>query len=95
MVSPQASMLVLTPVSPHTLFSRSIVLEADCQVELEILPHPSRQDAVGFVGFDGNQIMDLEPGDRVQIRRSDLTTDIIKYNHLNFIETLRKKMGDR
>ena len=94
-VSPQASMMVLTPVSPHTLFSRSIVLEADCQVELEILKHPSRKDVVGFVGFDGNQIMDLEPGDRICIRRSQLTTDIIKYNHLNFIETLRKKMGDR
>lgn len=94
-VSPQASLMVLTPVSPHTLFSRSIVLEADNQVELEILRHPSRKDALGCVGFDGNQVMSLEPGDRIQIRRSQLTTDIIKYNHLSFIETLRKKMGDR
>lgn len=94
-VSPQASLMVLTPVSPHTLFSRSIVLEADSRIELEILPHPSRQDVVGFVGLDGNQVMNLEPGDRIQICRSQLTTDIIKYNQLNFIETLRKKMGDR
>lgn len=94
-VSPQASMMVLTPVSPHTLFSRSIVLEGDCQIELEILPHPSRQDVVGYVGLDGNQVMTLEPGDRIQIRRSELTTDIIKYNDLSFIETLRMKMGDR
>ena len=94
-VSPQASLMVLTPVSPHTLFSRSIVLEADSRIELEILSHPSRKDTLGFVGFDGNQVMSLEPGDRIQIRRSELTTDIIKYNHLSFIETLRKKMGDR
>lgn len=94
-VSPQASLMVLTPVSPHTLFSRSVVLEADSEIELEILSHPSRKDASGFVGFDGNQIMDLEPGDRIHIQRSQLTTDIIKYNHLSFIETLRKKMGDR
>ena len=94
-VSPQASMMVLTPVSPHPLFSRSIVLEGDCQIELEILPHPSRQDVVGYVGLDGNQVMTLEPGDRIQIRRSELTTDIIKYNDLSFIETLRMKMGDR
>ena len=79
-VSPQASMMVLTPVSPHTLFSRSIVLEGDSHVELELLKHPSRQDAVGYVGFDGNQIMNLEPGDRIRICRSELTTDIIKYN---------------
>ena len=94
-VSPQASLMVLTPVSPHTLFSRSIVLESDCRIELEILRHPSRQDVVGFVGFDGNQVMNLQPGDRVCIRKSELTTDIVIYNHQSFIETLRKKMGDR
>ncbi len=94
-VNPQASLLVLTPVSPHTLFSRSIVLEADSYVELEILPHPSRKDAMGCVSFDGNQAMYLEPGDRICISKSELTTDIIKYNQLSFLETLRKKMGDR
>ena len=95
LVSPQAALLVLTPVSPHTLFSRSIVLEADSYVELEILSHPSRKDVTGCVGFDGNQAMCLEPGDRICICRSELTTDIIKYNQLSFLETLRKKMGDR
>jgi len=94
-VNPQAALLVLTPVSPHTLFSRSIVLEADSYVELEILSHPSRKDVTGCVGFDGNQAMCLEPGDRICICKSELTTDIIKYNQLSFLETLRKKMGDR
>ena len=94
-VNPQASLLVLTPVSPHTLFSRSIVLEADSLVELEILSHPSRKDGECIVGFDGNQVMLLEPGDRVSISKSSLTTNIIKYNQLSFLETLRKKMGDR
>jgi len=94
-VNPQASLMVLTPVSPHTLFSRSIVLESDSCVELEILPHPSRTDATACVGFDGNQAMYLQSGDRIFIRKSELTTNIVIYNHLSFIETLRKKMGDR
>lgn len=94
-VNPQASLMVLTPVSPHTLISRSIVLESRSVVELEIMDHPSRRDASGCVGFDGNEVMSLQAGDRIRVCRSDRTTSIIRYNKLSFIETLRKKMGDR
>lgn len=93
-VNPEASLLVLTPVSPHTLISRSIVLGPDSTVELEILEHPSRKDARGCVSFDGNEAMFLETGDRIRIRRSRLTTNIITLNKQSFLEALRKKMGD-
>ena len=94
-VNPQASLLVLTPVSPHTLISRSIVLESRSVVELEILRHPSRQGTESCVSFDGDVIMSLQPKDRVRICRSEQTTRIIKLNKLSFLETLRRKMGDR
>lgn len=94
-VNPEASLLVLTPVSPHTLISRSIVLGPESIVELEILDHPSREDARGCVSFDGNDVMSLQTWDRIRIRRSRLTTDMITLNKQSFLETLRKKMGDR
>lgn len=94
-VQPQASLLVLTPVSPHTLISRSIVLESRSVVELEALEHPSRKNVVGCVSFDGNEVLELKPGDRVRVCKSGRTTSIIKYNQLSFLEALRKKMGDR
>ncbi len=94
-VNPRASLLVLTPVSPHTLISRSIVLESCSVVELVIMEHPSREGAEGCVSFDGNEIMTLKPGDRVRICKSDKTTGIVKFNKLSFVETLRKKMGNR
>lgn len=94
-VNPQASLMVLTPVSPHTLISRSIVLESRSVVELEIMEHPSRKNVTGCVGFDGNEVMSLKPGDRIRICRSERTTSIIKYNKMSFLEALRKKMGDR
>lgn len=94
-VHPQARLLVLTPVSPHTLISRSIVLESRAIIELEIMEHPSRRDVTGCISFDGNEAMYLMPGDRIRICKSDRTTGIIKYNQMSFLETLRKKMGDR
>lgn len=93
-VNPEASLFVLTPVSPHSLISRSIVLGPESVVELEILDHPSRKDVRGCVSFDGNEAMFLETGDRIRIRRSRLTTRIITLNRQSFLEALRNKMGD-
>ena len=92
-VHPQASLLVLTPVSPHTLISRSIVLESSSVVELEIIPHPSRRNADSLVSLDGNEAMSLQPGYHIRICKSQETTSIIKYNKLSFLEALRMKMG--
>jgi NAD+ kinase len=94
-VNPEAALLVLTPVSPHSLISRSIVLGPESSVELEILEHPSRQDAQGCISFDGDEIMELQPGDRIFICRSQQTTGIITCSKESFLETLRMKMGDR
>lgn len=94
-VNPQASLIVLTPVSPHTLMSRSVVLGSDSVVELEIIDHPTRRGTEGCVSFDGNEVMVLHPSDRVRISRSDRTTSIIRFNKGSFLEILRKKMGDR
>jgi len=93
-VNPCASLIVLTPVSPHTLISRSIVLESRSVLELRILRHPSRRDVEGCIGFDGNEIMSLQPEDRIRICRSERVTNIIRYSNVSFLETLRKKMGD-
>lgn len=92
-VHPQASLLVLTPVSPHTLISRSIVLESDSVVELEIMEHPSRKNVSSLVSLDGNEVMSLQPGDHIRICKSQETTSLIKYNKLSFLEALRMKMG--
>ncbi len=94
-VNPRASLIVLTPVSPHTLISRSIVLESRSAVELEMMEHPSRKNALGLAAFDGNEVAELLPGDRIRICRAEETVRLIKYNKQSFLEALRKKMGDR
>ncbi len=92
-VHPTASLLVLTPVSPHTLISRSIVLESDSVVELVMVEHPSRRNIDSLVSLDGNEAMSLRPGDRIRICRSQETIRLVKYNKLSFLEALRMKMG--
>ena len=41
-VSPEASLLLMTPVAPHTLNTRSIILPDDAEITVEMLPGHSR-----------------------------------------------------
>ncbi len=94
-VDPLASLKVLTPVSPHTLILRSIVLGADSVVEMEVIEHPNRRGVNGSVTFDGSPGMSLQAGDRIFIRRANRTTRIVRFSNASFLETLRAKMADR
>lgn len=65
-LSPSLQALLVTPVSPHMLFDRSLVLDPDAWVEVEVL---AERPAVLVV--DGAQVAVLEPGARVTCRAAD------------------------
>jgi NAD+ kinase len=90
-VEPSAKMILITPISPHTLNSRSMVLSADTKISVVIKEgrDGSNQEAVAY--FDGSGRIDLNTGDRLEIERTDKTTEIIKLNRVSFLEVLGKK----
>lgn len=86
---PGASMIVMTPICPHSLHNRSIVLSGDAQVEIELC-RGSGQSAV----FDGDMVIDLIPEDRILISKADTVVRMLKLSKISFFQTLRKKMSD-
>ena len=92
-VEPMASILVLTPICPHTLNQRSVVLSAQDVVEIEIPAGREGQVQYGVVNFDG-QTVKVETGDCIRIKKSAQTTDFIKLSNAGFLETLHKKMSE-
>lgn len=94
-VEPNAKLILLTPVCPHTLNTRSIILSADDIVEIEILP--SKGDKPVLVGayFDGRNDINLVHGDKIKVMKSDTVTKICKISHVGFLELLQKKMSER
>ena len=92
-VEPQAAMLLITPICPHTLNSRTIVLSKDDYIEVEIGPARNEELEKAEVVFDGYRKVLLQTGDRVCIRNSESRTRIIKINERSFLEILRRKMG--
>lgn len=93
-VSPNANLILVTPVSPHSLTSKSVVLSAEDEIEVEIVPKRKSQKEEAFATFDGQGYERLQPGDRIQIRRSPKTTKLVKIYPTSFYEVLRTKMGE-
>ena len=92
-VSPEASLILLSPIAAHTLNSRSIILPDDAEITIEILPRHSGMDDGSEANFDGDTSIRLACGDRVVIRKAVKRTKLIKINEISFLEVLRKKMS--
>lgn len=93
-VEPKAQLILVTPICPHTLNTRSIVLSPGDRVELQI--GAGREDSVQQVevNFDGSHKLTLYTGDKVEIEKAVMTTDIVKLNRVSFLEVLHKKMSE-
>jgi NAD+ kinase len=87
-VSPRLSAMVLTPVSPHLLFDRSLVLEPDEVVRL-VLDGPVRAALV----VDGSAVVPLGPGDAVSCRGGEHPARLVTFRPRDFHAILRAKFG--
>lgn len=94
LVEPGAKLIMLTPICPHSLNQRSIILSAEDVIEIEI-PHgrEGRPQSVE-ANFDGSHKIALSTADRIRIVQSEKTTEFIQLNHVSFLEVLHKKMRE-
>ena len=92
-VSPTASMLVLTPICPHTLNSRSIVFSGEDKICLRIGEGRRLGPDEASVTFDGDTCVPVKTGDYVEIQKSTEVTRILKINQVSFLEVLRNKLN--
>lgn len=94
LIEPEAELIMLTPICPHTLNQRSIILSAGDTVEIEI-PR-GREGSIQTVeaSFDGSHVIPLETGDRIRIVQSEKRAEFIRLNRVSFLEVLHRKMAE-
>lgn len=92
-VKPSANLTVLTPICPHTLNTRSIVLEGEDIIEIDVNQRRKYHNDKRGVYFDGDRSTELMDGDKIFIKKSDISTKIIKLSSESFLEILGKKMS--
>lgn len=91
---PSSQLMIMTPICPHTLNTRSIVLSANDTIEVRIDCGRSGSTQEAEINFDGGLTQRLTTGDRVLVRRSEQTTKLIHISKVSFLETLHKKMSE-
>lgn len=87
-VSPRHRALIVTPVSPHSLFDRSLVLGPDERVRLEVL-----EGRPATMVLDGRELGLLEPGDAISCRAGAHAARFVTFGQRDFHQTLRAKFG--
>ena len=91
-VEPGAELIVITPINPHSLNGKSIIISADDEVIIEIGAGRRKEVEKAQVPFDGRESVALQSGDRIKISKSENVVEIINISNISFLKTLRKKM---
>lgn len=91
-IDPKAQLLLLTPINSHTLTQRSIVIDPNDEIIIEVENWRGKQTDIVEVSNDGDHGCWLCAGERIQIRRAKESTKILKLSKASFLEILRKKM---
>ena len=87
-VHPAVDALLLTPIAPHTLTHRPVVIPASSEVHVR----PIIDGSEVFVTFDGQTGFPLQAGDLVSIRRAPRPLRIVKSATRTYFEILREKL---
>ena len=91
-LSPQMRCILMTPVCPHSLFSRSVVFDEEAQLSVSV-KIPDGCSCVLTV--DGEENIDIHEADSVIIRRSDLNLRLLSLKKRNFYKKLNEKLKER
>jgi NAD+ kinase len=87
-VFPTAEVIALTPICPHTLSNRSLILPLTATISVRIInPKPAT-----ILSADGQVVTELAAGDQITIRRSRRTVRLMHLKGSSFCETLRCKL---
>jgi NAD+ kinase len=93
-VHPGVDALVLTPIAPHTLTNRPVVIPGSASIEVR--PHIQGGDEI-YVTYDGQSGYPLQKGDVIRVRKSDRLLRLVKAPARSYFELLREKLkwGER
>ncbi len=87
-VSPKAKAITLSPISPHTLTMRPLVLSSDQQITVEVSSHYSSVQ----VNCDGQRVNYYKPPFSIKVFKSEYPLKLVHSKSTNYFEILRQKL---
>jgi NAD+ kinase len=87
-LAPESGAFVITPICPHVLTNRSIIVDENAVIEIEVteLEYPV------FLTVDGREPLRIEAGTRVEIRKSSRVLPLASLPGVSFFGVVRQKL---
>ena len=90
---PDSNMIILTPICPHTLANRSLILSRHDNIEVKIGKSRIANEENRRISFDGDGIFKIISGDIISISESEKTTKIAKLDEGSFLQAVKDKLN--
>lgn len=87
-LAPESGAFVITPICPHVLTNRSIIVDESATIEIEVT---EREHPV-FLTVDGREPLHIESGSVVAIRKSSRSLPLASLPHVSFFGVVRQKL---
>jgi len=87
-MAPESGVFVITPICPHVLTNRSIIVTEDSLIEVE----PTEPDYPVYLSVDGRDPMHVEVGSLVEIRKAKKTLPLAVMPNVSFFNVVRQKL---
>lgn len=91
-IAPEVEAILVTPICPHSLDARSVVVPPGDTVTVEIAPMGDRSEV--FLTNDGQLSTTLVAGDRLIVRKSAVRTKLLRQPGYDFFQVLRRKLSE-
>jgi NAD+ kinase len=88
-LTPDVDAMVVTPICPHLLTLRPIVVRGDAQLTVRVAGIPN----LALLTVDGQQAVELQLGDELRCHRSNFTVKLVRISESGFFEALRSKLS--
>lgn len=88
-VSPQSSNLIITPISPHNLTVRPLIISDESVVTVQV---ESRSENF-LLSLDSRSYTVVMDSNKITVRKSPFKVKLVKFGGYNFLDTLRQKLN--
>ncbi len=91
-VSPDNDLMIATPICPHSIKSRSMIINSSSKVTVGLDPD---YNATAFISIDGRENIVVSAADSIIIEKAAYTTKLLRVTEKSFYSILQQKLTER
>lgn len=92
-LSPAMEGIIITPICPHSLNKRSIVVSADDRIKVCVGKTREEMTDLATVSVDGQLLSDAETNDTIEIEKAKKRIQVVRVSDTGFFERMRSKLN--